>query len=155
MRYSPVELRHVKLKRGLLGYARGPADRLLADAVSSFEEVWRDRGELTDRVDQLERELARHRDLESLLRTTLVSAERAAHELKDQAKREAEIVLADAHASARAVTAEALAERERLRHEAARLRGALRAALECVSDDTGSDVRRVSRPETASEPHAA
>ena len=57
--------------------------------TDSFETVWRERADNSDRVELLEGELKRYRELEGLLRTTLVSAERAAHELKDQAKREA------------------------------------------------------------------
>ena len=104
MTITPVELHHIRLKRGLLGYRRGPVDELILEIADSFEEVWRQRADYADRIEQLEGELSRHRDLESLLRTTLVSAEKSAHELKDQAKREAELVVGEAHAEARAVT---------------------------------------------------
>ena len=53
MALTPVEIRHVKLGRGLLGYRRSGVDRLLEDVVSSFEDVWRDRADLADRVEQL------------------------------------------------------------------------------------------------------
>ena len=33
MPYTPVELRHVSLKRGLLGYRRDPVDRLVEAAI--------------------------------------------------------------------------------------------------------------------------
>ena len=104
MTITPVELHHIRLKRGLLGYRRGPVDELILEIADSFEEVWRQRADYADRIEQLEGELSRHRDLESLLRTTLVSAEKSAHELKDQAKREAELVVGEAHAEARDVT---------------------------------------------------
>jgi cell division initiation protein len=129
-----VELHHIKLKRGLVGYRRGPVDELIAEVADSFEEVWRQRAEFADRIEQLESELARHRDLETLLRTTLVSAERSAHELKDQARREAGIMVDEAHAEARAVTRAAAAERERLLAEARKIRALLEAALDAVED---------------------
>jgi cell division initiation protein len=129
-----VELHHIRLKRGLLGYRRGPVDELIREIADSFEEVWRQRADYADRIEQLESELSRHRDLESLLRTTLVSAERSAHELKDQAKREAELVVGEAHAEARSVTREAAAERERLLTEARKIRALLEAALDAVDD---------------------
>ena len=78
------------LKRGLFGYRRGPVDGCSTEIARRFEDVWRERADLADRVEQLEGEIERHRELEALLRTTLVSAERAAHELRDQAKREAD-----------------------------------------------------------------
>ena len=66
--------------------------------------------------------------------TTLVSAEKSAHELKAQAKREADLVLEEAHAEARAATRAAAAERERLLAEARKVRALLEAALDAVED---------------------
>jgi cell division initiation protein len=134
MTITPVELHHIRLKRGLLGYRRGPVDELIAEIADSFEEVWRQRADFADRIEQLEGELSRHRDLESLLRTTLVSAEKSAHELKDQAKREAELVVGEAHAEAREVTRAAAAERERLLADARKVRALLEAALDADAD---------------------
>jgi cell division initiation protein len=140
MTITPVELHHIRLKRGLLGYRRGPVDELILEIADSFEEVWRQRADYADRIEHLEGELSRHRDLESLLRTTLVSAERSAHELKDQAKREAELVVGEAHAEAREVTRAAAAERERLLAEARKVRALLEAALDAV-DDADADAQ--------------
>ena len=44
-------------------------------------------------IERLESDIARYRDLETLLRKTLVSAERSAQELKEQARREADVSL--------------------------------------------------------------
>ena len=137
MTITPVELHHIRLKRGLLGYRRGPVDELILEIADSFEEVWRQRADYADKIEQLEGELSRHRDLESLLRTTLVSAEKSAHELKDQAKREAELVVGEAHAEAREVTRAAAAERERLLADARKVRALLEAALDTVEDAEG------------------
>jgi cell division initiation protein len=134
MPITPVELRHISFGRRPLGYGRREVDRALEEAVAGYEAVWRERADLADKVEQLEAELARHRDLESLLRTTLVSAERNAEELKAQAKREADHVLEKAHAVARSITQEARAERERLVLEARRVRTLLTAALDAVSE---------------------
>jgi cell division initiation protein len=134
MAYSPVEVRHIKLSRGLFGYRRKAADRVLMDVADSFADVWRDRAELEDKLEQLEADLLRHRELESLLRTTLVSAERTSAELREEARREADLILSEAHAEARAVTRQAAAERERLLAHAHSVRAHLRSALEVVDD---------------------
>ena len=139
MSYTPVEIRHVKLRRGLFGYSREPVDRLLEEIAESFETVWRERADHADRVDLLEGELKRYRELEALLRTTLVSAERAAHELRDQAKREAESIVSEAQAESRTITRQARDEREHLAREARRMRLLLHAALDAIEEaDAGS-----------------
>jgi cell division initiation protein len=137
MALTPVEIRHIRLGRRLVGYPRPAVERLLDEIADSFEDVWRDRADLADKVEQLEGDLVRYRELETLLRTTLVSAERAAHELKDQAKREAELIVGEAHSEARSITREAAAERERLRAESRRVQALLRAALQTLETSGG------------------
>ena len=138
MALTPVEIRHIRLGRGLLGYRRSTTDRTLEDIVTSFEEVWRDRADLADKVEQLESDLERFRELEALLRTTLVSAERTAAELKTQAMREAELIVDEARAEARSVVRQAAADNERLEADSARIRALLRAALATI-DANGED----------------
>jgi cell division initiation protein len=139
MAFTPVEIRHVKLRRGLWGYRRSATDRLLEEIVDSFEDVWRDRADLQDENERLESDIARYRDLETLLRKTLVSAERSAQELKDQAGREADVLLTQAHAEARLIKQRALAEREHLRGEVSRIRALLRSALAVTDEQEGED----------------
>jgi cell division initiation protein len=129
MALTPVEIRHITLGRGLLGYRRAATDRLLEEVAESFEDVWRDRADLAERVEQLESDLVRYRELETLLRTTLVSAERAAGELKEQAKREADLIVSEAQSEARAITRLARAERDQLTRESQRVRTLLASAL--------------------------
>ncbi len=131
---TPVELRHVRFKRSLFGYHRATVDQVIEATVESFEEVWRERADLADKVELLEAEIVRHREAEALLRTTLVSAEKAAHELKDQARREAELILTEAHAEARAITRDAVGERARLLGEARKVKALLATALDAVED---------------------
>jgi cell division initiation protein len=119
---------------GFFGYKRAATDRLLAEIVASFEDVWRERADLADKVEQLESDLVRYRELEALLRTTLVSAERASQDLKEQARKEAELILSEAHAEARAVQRRAVSENERLITETRLLRERLRMVLELVDD---------------------
>ena len=135
MAIAPVEIRHVRLKRSFFGgYRRKRVNELLEEVSDSFEEVWREREDLRDKVHQLETELRRHRELESLLRETLVTAEKSVIELKDQARSEAELVVREAHTAARSITQEALVERERLMGEATRVRALLQAALSSVEE---------------------
>jgi len=134
MAYTPVEIRHVRLRRGFLGYGKRGVDRLLDDVTESFESVWRERADLADQVEHLESELVRYRELEQLLRTTLVSAERAAHELKDAARREAETMVEEARSEARMITRRARTERDELATQARRIRLLLNAALDAVDE---------------------
>src|SRR6266496_6433243 len=104
MALTPVEIRHITMGRSLCGYKRSAVDHLLLDIATSFEDVWRERADLADKIEQLESDLGRFRELEALLRTTLISAERAAVGLKEQARKEADLILEEARNEARAIT---------------------------------------------------
>jgi cell division initiation protein len=149
MSLTPVEIRHVQLPRRLFGYDRDEVDGLLEEIAASFETVWRERADLRDEVEELEGELTRHREIEGALRSTLLSAERMADDVRGQAHREAEVIVAEARARARDVTSGAESERERIAAEIRRLRSLqadfradyrafLLAALDRVEGDTES-----------------
>lgn len=135
MRYTPVELRHVRLGRGLFGgYKRDETDALLSDVADSFEDVWRERGELADRLEDVERHLDEVKQRETLLASTLIAAERTAAEAVESAKREAEVIVAEAHQESRSITRAAQGERDRLFAESRRVETLLRAALGIVEE---------------------
>src|SRR3954451_14946417 len=136
MTLTPVELRHVKPPKALLGgYDRDAIDSLLGEIVGSFEDVWRGRADLADKVEQLENDLIRYREIEGLLRTTLVSAEKAAVTLKEQARKEADLIVEEARSEARSITRRARSDHDRLLGEVRRMRSLLRAALAVVEDE--------------------
>jgi cell division initiation protein len=134
MTLTPVEVRHLELRRGLLGYRRSHVHRTIEDIADSFEEVWRERSELTERVHDLESEVARHVELEALLRSTLVSAERAAQDMKEHARREADVIVQEAGAEGRRLIRDAIAEKEQLLAETRRVRTIMRAALDVLAE---------------------
>jgi len=122
MALTPVEIRHVKLRRRPLGYERRPTDDLLSEIVTGFEQVWRERADLRDEMEELEGELARQKEIEGALRNTLLSAERMADDVRTQARREADVIISEARATARDIISGAESERERIHGEIRRLR---------------------------------
>jgi cell division initiation protein len=136
MALTPVEIRHLKPAKALFGgYRRSAIDSLLDEIVVSFEDVWRERADLADKIDQLDEDLVRYRELEGLLRTTLVSAEKAAVTLKEQARKEADLIVEEARAEARAITRHARSDHDRLLGEVRRMQSLLRAALAIVDEE--------------------
>jgi cell division initiation protein len=167
---TPVEIRHVTFHRRPLGYARGAVHRFLGEVTRSFEDVWRERADLRDEVERLEGEVERYRELDVLLRNSLVSAERAADDLRAQAGKEAAVILEEARLRAREIVAQAEAERERLRGEVRRLKaleaevrasyrafllGALRRVDGDADAEPGDDVRATANGTAEATGHAA
>ncbi len=132
MSYTPVELRHVRVGRRPLGYHRASVEQIMSDVADSFETVWRDRGELADKVELLEQQVEELKRRELVLTNTLVAAERVAEEVRERAKREAELILSEAHGEARVIARDGRSERERLTAEVHRIEALLRSALGIV-----------------------
>ena len=137
MSYTPVELRHVRVGRSLFGYNRSMVEQVIEEVAQSFEATWRERGELAEKVEALEKQLEQYRQREGLLTQTLVAAEQAASDVRERARREAETILLEAHSEARAIGREAHAERERLHVESRRIEAMLRAALGVIAESHG------------------
>jgi len=166
MTITPVEVRHARLGRSLFGYNRKQANGLLESIAQSYEETWWERSDLRDEVERLQGELTRFRDMERLLRDTLMSAERAAEDLRAAARREYDMLLQEARLKAREVVVEAESERERVRAEIRNLRTArselrasyrafLQAALERLDAELEPDTSiepLVALPDELSEP---
>jgi cell division initiation protein len=133
---TPVEIRHLKPAKSFIGgYKRTAVDALMEEIVASFEDVWRERADLADKVEQLEVDLVRYRELESLLRTTLVSAEKSAVSLREQAGREAGLIVEEARSEARAITQAARADHDRLMAEVRRMKSLLLSALALMDEE--------------------
>jgi cell division initiation protein len=156
MSVSPVEIRHVRLPRALAGYRRRAVDALLEEIRESYEDVWRERADGREEIERLESELARYKELETLLRDALVSAERSADELRAQARREADVIVGEARVRAREIVSAGEAERERVRAEIRRLRALeadvrrdYRAFLVAALDRLEADAEDRQAPEQA------
>ena len=117
----------------------------MLDATQAFETVWSDRADLEDRVHELEVRLNEVTDTEQALRDALVTAQRAADEMRASASRDADNTVREAETRAREIAHKAYAERETVRREVeglrseeqrfrARLRSLLGTTLQTVRD---------------------
>jgi cell division septum initiation protein DivIVA len=114
---EPVEVQHVKLRRGLLGYRRADVHGLLEDVTASFEEVWFERATLRQQVERLHAEVARNRERERFVGDRLRNAQKIAEDTVAEARETAERVLAKARKKADGLVIDAEREPQRLREE--------------------------------------
>jgi cell division initiation protein len=118
---SPPEIQQQKLKSRLGSYDREDVDYLLDDIVASYEQVWRERDELRERVGALERELDRFKEFEHLLRDSLLTGQRAAEEVRSEAEKQAEALLDEAREKATQIVREASSKRDGIKAEIGRM----------------------------------
>lgn len=121
MSITPRELRDLEIKESLRGYNRDEVNDLLERAAATIEECERRIADLSERAVAAESAAGRTRETEDVLNRTLVLAQRAADEAREDATREARSLIDDAEARAARIVADAESE-ARARVEAERRR---------------------------------
>jgi len=96
MKVTPLDLRQQRFQAVIRGYDRGEVNAFLAEAAEDYENALRENERLRQELAKSEAVLDEHRSQEKNLRNTLLSAQKLADEIKDNAQQEAGRILRDA-----------------------------------------------------------
>ena len=124
MKLTPLDIRHKEFKRGMRGYADVEVDEFLDQVADEYERLFKENIDLQDRVEALEDKVAGYKRIEETLQKTLVNAQASAEEQKQNANKQAQLVLQDAELKARQLVNEAYSERQAIEQSLAKLRSA-------------------------------
>jgi len=97
---TPLDLRQAKFSSAMRGFDRTEVTTLLEDADAGYDEALRENERLRQELARLEELLKQYRDLEGSLKTTLVSAQKVADDLRDNADKEAARIVREAEGRA-------------------------------------------------------
>jgi cell division initiation protein len=100
MRVSPLDLRQPRFKTVMRGFDKAEVVAMLTEAADDYEHALREMDRLRLDVSRLETLLTEHRDRETNLRNTLLTAQRLADEIKDAAQNEAKLIVKEAQGRA-------------------------------------------------------
>ena len=59
MAITSAEIRHTPLRRGLFGYKRPDVDDMLDEVVDAYQELWQERVDLRDQIEEMQVEVKR------------------------------------------------------------------------------------------------
>ncbi len=96
MNVSPLDLRQQRFRRAFRGYDRVEVASFLSAVADDYEQALRDADNLRQDLARMEAVLNEHREREKDLRTTLVTAQRVADDIKVQADLEAKRIIREA-----------------------------------------------------------
>ncbi len=100
MKVTPLDLRQQRFQTVMRGYDRGEVQAFLLEAADDYENALRENDKLRQDVAKLDAVLGEHRGQERNLRNTLLTAQKLADEVKEQAQKEAAIILREAEGRA-------------------------------------------------------
>jgi cell division initiation protein len=107
MKVTPLDLRQTHLSSSLRGYDRDEVRTLLADAADDYEAALRELDRLRQDLTEAKTQLGEHRDREENLRNTLLTAQKVADQIRENAGKEAEVLLRDAETRSQALLKDA------------------------------------------------
>ncbi len=130
MKITPLDIQHMVFKVSLRGYDRQDVDRFLEQIAQTVDELNRESASLREKLGATEGQLTDSRKAETALTRTLVSTQMMAEELKEAAKRDAELIIKEAEAMAGDLLKHAREELAKLHHELSDLRKQRAMAIE-------------------------
>ena len=131
MRLSPIDIREQQFTTKLFrGFDREEVDAFLDDVADDYEGVLRENATLREQVGSYEERARGLGETERTLKDTLVATQRVAEEMKEGAKRDAQLVVREATLTADKLVEESRAEEAKLRVEIQTLKRLRRQLIE-------------------------
>lgn len=131
MRLSPIDIRQQEFSTKMFrGFDRNEVDAFLDDVAEEYEGVLRENATLREQVGSYEERARGLGETERTLKDTLVTTQRVAEEMKEGAKRDAQLIVREATLNADKMLEEARAEEAKLRVEIQTLKRLRRQLIE-------------------------
>lgn len=109
---SPLDLRQAKFNTSMRGYDRTEVTAFLLEAADGYDQALRENERLRHDVMRLEASISQYRELEGSLKSTLMSAQKIADDMRENANQEAARILREA-----AGRADLMMQKAQARHE--------------------------------------
>ena len=100
---SPIDMRQRKFSTAMRGYEREEVTAFLTEAAVDYENALRENDRLRQEIVRLKTSLNQFKELEGSLKSTLMSAQKVADDMHENAVQESARILSDAEARAELV----------------------------------------------------
>jgi len=117
MRIAPLDLRQQRFRTAVRGFDRTEVVAFLTEAADDYEHALREIDRLRQDLQRMEALLAEHRERETNLRNTLLTAQRLADEVKAAAENEGKMIVREAQGRADLLLQKAGARLEEIEHD--------------------------------------
>lgn len=100
--YTPLDIENKKFSKQMVnGYSVEEVDDFLDELTIDYEKIYKQVGEATKKVSDMEEELKKYKNIENTLQNTLVMAQTTADEIKELAKQQADQIVKEAQGTAK------------------------------------------------------
>ena len=114
MAITPIDIQQQQFKTRPLGYEKYGVDEFLEQVAGEMERLMRVNQELREELARTKASLDEMRSRETMLKETLVTTQKMAGEIKNNARKEAEIITANAQLHGERIIRDSVGRRSRL-----------------------------------------
>ncbi|MDQ3302396.1 MAG: DivIVA domain-containing protein [Actinomycetota bacterium] len=114
MAIRPVDIRRKEFKSGFRGYDANQVDDFLDEVADEFERTFAENQRLSEEITSLQERTQQFEDLETSIREALVHAQQVARDLRQNAGKEAELIVREANEQAHRILADSSGRVERV-----------------------------------------
>lgn len=132
---TPMDIHNKTFSKGLRGYSEEEVNDFLRQIVTDYEQIYREHREMEEQMDQMKTKLANYEKISETMTNTLQLAKDTAENVKNNAKRNAEILIANAHAEGNRQVREAEESRRRLVENMIRTEGNMKTYVGKIRRD--------------------
>lgn len=93
---TPMDIHNKTFSKGLRGYAQEEVEQFLEEVVNDYEKIYREHREMEEEADMLRTKLKNYETMETTMTSTLMMAQETAENVKVNARKEAELIIAKA-----------------------------------------------------------
>jgi cell division initiation protein len=122
MKLTPIDIQQQQFRKTLRGYDVSEVEGFLELMGEQLQELSREATELRSDLGRCEREVEEHRDREVTLREAMLTAQRAIDEIREQAQKEAQLIVSEAELRAEKILHNANSRVGRVSEEIGELR---------------------------------
>lgn len=117
MKLTPIDIQQQQFKKSWRGVDGAEVQAYLGLVAAEMSELSRENNELRTEAKRQQREIDTHREREETLREAMLTAQRAIDEIRDHAKKEAQLMVSEAEVRAERVLQNAQSRVARLAEE--------------------------------------
>lgn len=93
---TPMDIHNKTFSKGLRGYAQEEVEQFMEEVVNDYEKIYREHREMQEETDMLRTKLKNYETMETTMTSTLMMAQETAENVKVNARKEAELIIAKA-----------------------------------------------------------
>lgn len=159
MPLTPLDIHNKEFSRSFRGYDEDQVNEFLDQVIKDYEALIRENKELQNQIAAIQERLDHFANIEETLSKTIIIAQEAADEVKNNSKKEAQLIIKEAEKNADRIINDSLAksrkialEIEELKKQASiyrtRFRTLIEAQLELLSKEDWTSLERTEPDES-------